>query len=79
MTLTWNDSVNKNAGVVNFGLIPGPLNSVMELFTSYVQADSPTKTSTVQAYSDPSLSGLNDTVGTTAGTARRILALLVRC
>jgi FG-GAP-like repeat/Domain of unknown function (DUF4214)/Putative Ig domain len=68
LTLTWTSVGNQQAGVVNFGLIPGPLNSVMELFASFVQGVSPTHTNTVGAYSDPKLPGINSTVGNATAT-----------
>jgi hypothetical protein len=68
LTLTWTSAGGQQDGVVNFGLLPGPLNSVMELFSSYVQGVSPTQTNTVQAYSDPALPGINPTVGTDNAT-----------
>src|SRR5262249_12155786 len=70
LTLTWTATGDQSTGVVNFGLIPGPLNSVMELVTSYVQGVSGTQTDTVWAYSDPDLPGIdptNPTVGAADG------------
>jgi hypothetical protein len=61
LTLKWTSTDSTD---VAFGLIPGPLNSVMELFSSYVQRVSPEQTNTVQAYSDPTLPGIYPTVGT---------------
>ena len=68
LTITWTADGNQNAGVVNFGLLPGPLNSVMELFSSFVQGVSQTQTNTVQAYSDPALPGINASIGTETPT-----------
>ena len=68
LTLKWTSTGIQQNGVVNFGLIPGPLNSVMELFSSFVQGVSPSQTNTVAAFSDPRLPGINSTVGTATAT-----------
>jgi hypothetical protein len=68
LTLSWTASQNQSSGAINFGLIPGPLNSVMELFTGYVHGISQSQTDTLYAYSDPSLPGVNPTVGAVGGT-----------
>jgi len=68
LTMTWNGQTSQDSGKINFGLIPGPLNSILELFTGYVQNSSVSQTNTLYAYSDPSLPGVNPTLGTVNAT-----------
>lgn len=63
LTLTWKDEQGSEATAATFTLLPGPLNNLAELLTSYADL-TPSGTTTVYAYSDPNLPTVNPNAGT---------------
>jgi len=61
LTLTWAPGPSSNA-TVNFSQIPGPLNNLMEMLTSYTQ-QGPNNVVYTWAYGDPKLPGINNKAG----------------
>lgn len=69
MQLSWNPSVPGTQLNLSYDMIPGALNSLPELFTSY-QPDPSKPSSIVYAYADPTLPTLNPNSNNAVGYAR---------
>lgn len=64
--VTWTPVNRDDTGTVNFQHLPGPLNSLAEMLTSYTHYRSINDTEILFAYSDASLAGPNPAAGTAA-------------
>jgi hypothetical protein len=64
--LTWTPTVTGSTNTVNFEHLPGPLNGLMEMLTSYTENVSDSRTPILYAYGDADMAGVNAAEGTAA-------------